>query len=191
LAAHKLRSIGASILLAILVALLLFYLLPGQYNVALNTYLGQGQRAYVLAFIDLFLNSLFSSGVIMIVLPTTFVLSVLLLRSWEDGLLTGLSTGLLVSLLSLYMLKNYFPGTLASGGLSLVLEKLWVGIINGLAVGLVSALGGSITGKIISRRIRTNLTSSETEKKFYKCPRCGVEFESNPKICSNCGKKIK
>jgi hypothetical protein len=127
----------------------------------------------------------------MIVLPATFVLSVLLLRSWEDGLLTGLSTGLLISLLSLYMLKNYFPGTLASGGLSLIMEKLWVGIINGLAVGLAGALGGSITGKIISGRLWVNLASSETKKKFYKCPRCGVEFESNPKICSNCGKKIR
>jgi hypothetical protein len=174
-----------------LFAVLLYYLSPGQYDELINTYLSQGQRAYVLAFIDLFLNSMFSSAVIMIVLPTTFVLSVLLLRSWEDGLLAGLSTGLLISLLSLYMLKNYFPGTLASEGLSLVLEKLWLGIVNGLAVGLVGALGGSITGKLISRRLQVDLASSETRKEFHKCPRCGIEFESNPKICSNCGEKIK
>lgn len=72
----------------------------------------------------------------------------------------------------------------------MILEKLLVGIVNGLAIGLVGALGGSIAGKLVSRRVRVNLTSSETKRKFYKCPRCGVEFESNPKICSNCGKKI-
>jgi rubrerythrin len=64
-------------------------------------------------------------------------------------------------------------------------------VINGLAIGLSGAAGGAITGKLISRHLEADLSTVVAEKKFYRCPRCGTEFESNPKICSNCGKKIK
>lgn len=191
LATHKIRCIGASILLTIIIALLSYYLMPAQFNALLGSYQTQGQRAYVIAFIYLFLYNLFSSTLIVLALPAAFFLSLGLLRSWQDGLLTGLSIGILVSLLYLYILKNYFPQTLETGWLTTVLQILWVGIVNGLAIGLAGAAGGGITGRLISRRLHMSLTSAEAKKEIRRCPKCGTEFESNPKFCSNCGRKIR
>jgi hypothetical protein len=173
--------------------------MPAQYNALLNNYQSQGERAYVIAFIDFFLNDLFSTNLIILVLPVAFLLSLALLRSWQDGLIAGLSTGIIVALLSLYILKQYslfvlrgyFPQILASEGLTIILQTLWVGAINGLVIGLAGAAGGAITGGIISYRLQAGVTSAETKKNFYRCPKCGAEFNSNPKICSNCGEKIK
>jgi hypothetical protein len=106
-------------------------------------------------------------------------------------LLTGFSAGIIVALLSLYILKNYFPQILATEGLTIVLQTLWEGAVSGLGIGLGGAAGGAIVGKLISHRLRASVTSLEAEKSFYRCPRCGAEFESNPTFCSNCGKKLK
>lgn len=165
--------------------------MPAQFGALLSTYQTQGQRAYVIAFIDIFLNDLFSSGLIVLALPAAFLLSLALLRSWQDGLITGLSTGIIVALLSLYILKNYFPQILVTGGSTTILQTLWLGAINGLSIGLPGAAGGAIVGKLVSRRLQAGITSAEAEKRFHRCPKCGAELESNPKFCSNCGKKIK
>jgi hypothetical protein len=165
--------------------------MPVQYNALLNNYQSQGERAYVIAFIDIFLNDLFSSNLIILASLAAFLLSLAVLRSWQDGLIAGLSTGIIVALLSLYILRQYFPEILAGGGLTVILQTLWVGAINGLAIGLAGAAGGAIVGKIVSHRLQARLASTEAKKNFYRCPRCGAEFDSNPKICSNCGKKIK
>jgi len=157
----------------------------------LNNYQSQGQRAYVIAFTDLFLKDFFSSSLMILALLVAFLLSIALLRTWQDGLITGLSTGIIIALLSLYILKNYFPQALVAGGLTIVLQTLWEGAISGLATSLGSVAGGAIVGKLISHRLRASIPSIEAERTFYRCPRCGTEFESNPKFCSNCGKKIK
>jgi hypothetical protein len=191
LVTHKIRSIGASILLTIIIALLSYYLMPAQFNALLGSYQTQGQRAYAIAFIDLFLNNLFSSTLIVLALPAAFFLSLGLLRSWQDGLLAGLSTGILVSLLSIYILRTVFPQTLETDWPTTVLGILWVGIVNGLAIGLAGAAGGGITGRLISRRLHMGLASDEARREIRRCPKCGTEFESNPKFCSNCGRKIK
>jgi membrane protease subunit (stomatin/prohibitin family) len=93
--------------------------------------------------------------------------------------------------LSLYILRQYFPEILAAGGLNTVLQTLWVGIVNGLAIGLAGAAGGAITGRLISHHLQAGLTSVEMKSTSYKCPKCGKEYESNPKFCSNCGEEIK
>jgi prepilin signal peptidase PulO-like enzyme (type II secretory pathway) len=173
--------------------------MPAQYDALLSSYQGQGQRAYVIAFIYLFLNDLFSSNLIILFLLVAFFLSLALLRSWQDGLITGLSTGIIVALLSLYVLKTYslyilktsFPQILVSEGFTFILLTLLAGAINGLAIGLAAAAGGAIVGRVISHRLQASLTSAEAKKNFYRCPRCGAEFESNPEFCSNCGEKIK
>jgi hypothetical protein len=107
-----------------------------------------------------------------------------------DGLLAGLLTGVIVALLALYIIKNYFPDALVAGWLPVVLEKLWFGVVNGLAIGLVGAFGGFLRQKIITRRLAIELVDSAA-KRFYKCPKCGTEYGSNPEFCSNCGHRLR
>ena len=190
MAVHKLRSLGASILLILLLGVLSYILLTGQYEESLGKYQTQGDRAYVLAFIDLFLYGLLSTSFLLVALPLAFLLGLVLLRNWKDGLLTGLMSGVVVSLLSLYFMKTYFPEDLAAGGIAIVLQRVWQGSVNGLIIGAPGAFGGSlgaIGGFLEKRRIARQLAT----KRPYKCPKCGVEFESNPEICSNCGKRIR
>jgi hypothetical protein len=191
LAIHKLRSLGASILLILVLGVLSYILLTGQYEELLGRYPTQGDRAYVLAFIDMFLYGLLSTSFILVALPTTFLFGLILLRNWKDGILTGLMSGIVVSLLALYILKNYFPGELAAGGFAIVLQKIWQGCVNGLIIGVPGSFGGSIGaigGAVRKRRVAKELA---TKKGLYRCPKCGVEFESNPEFCSNCGKRIR
>jgi hypothetical protein len=187
---HKLRSIGASILLILFLGVLSYILLPGQYEASLSKYSSQGERAYILAFIDIFLYGLFSTSFLLVAISTTFLFGLILLRNWEDALLTGLVSGIVVSLLELYVMKNYYPGELAAGGITLILQQIWQGSVNGLIIGVPGAFGGSlgdITRSIKRRRISKRLLT----KKLQKCPKCGIELESNPEFCSNCGKRIR
>jgi len=190
LAIHKLRSLGASILLILILGVLSYILLTEKYEELLGKYPTQGDRAYVLAFMDMFLYDLLSTGFLLVALPTAFLLGLILLRNWKDGLLTGLMSGIVVSLLALYVMKNYFPEELAAGGITLILQRIWQGSVNGLIIGALGAFGGSlgsIGGLVRKRRITKQLAT----KKPYRCPKCRVEFESNPEFCSNCGKRIR
>jgi uncharacterized membrane protein YeaQ/YmgE (transglycosylase-associated protein family) len=164
--------------------------MQGQYENLLRTYQSQGQRAYIIAFTEIFLYDLFWSDSIAILLVGTFIASFLLLKTWIDGLLTGLLTGVIVALLALYIIKNYFPDTLVAGWLPVVLEKLWLGVVNGLAIGVVGAFGGFLRQKMITKRLAVELVDSAA-KRFYKCPKCGTEYGSNPEFCSNCGHRVR
>nr|MDO8135394.1 hypothetical protein [Candidatus Njordarchaeum guaymaensis] len=190
MAIHKLRSLGASILLILILGVLSYILLTEQYEELLGKYPTQGDRAYVLAFIDIFLYDLLSTSFLLVALPTTFLLGLILLRNWKDSLLSGLMSGIVVSLLALYVMKNYFPEELAAGGITLVLQRIWQGSVNGLIIGAPGAFGGSLgsIGGLIKKR---RITKQPATKRPYRCPECGVEFESNPEFCSNCGKRIR
>jgi hypothetical protein len=190
LAIHKLRSLGASVLLILVLGLLSYILLSGQYEASLEKYSNQGERAYVLAFIDIFLNGLFSTSFLLVAISTTFLFGLILLRNWEDALLTGLMSGIVVSLLELYIMKNYYPGELAAGGILLILQEIWQGSVNGLIIGVPGAFGGSI-GDIARIAKRRRISKQLLTKKLQRCPKCGIELESNPEFCSNCGKKIR
>jgi len=191
LAIHKLRSLGASILLVLVLGVLSYIILTEQYKELLGKYPTQGDRAYVLAFMDMFLYGLLSTSFLLVALPTAFLLGLILLRNWKDGLLTGLMTGIVVSLLSLYVMKNYFPGELATGGTTIVLQRIWQGSVNGLIIGMSSSFGGSVGAIGVLIKKRRAAKQLAIRKKLYKCPKCGVEFESNPEFCSNCGKRIR
>jgi hypothetical protein len=187
---HKLRSLGASILLILVLGLLSYILLSGQYEALLDKYSNQGERAYVLVFIDIFLYGLFSTSFLLVAISTTFLFGLILLRNWEDPLLTGLMSGIIISFLELYIMKNYYPGELAAGGITLILQEIWQGSVNGLIIGVPGAFGGSI--RDIARNIkRKRISKRVLTKKLQKCPKCGIELESNPEFCSNCGKKIR
>lgn len=188
---HKTRSIGASILLILLLAVLSYFFLSAQYQELLQTYQSQGERAYVLAFIEIFLHAPLSASFLIVALPATFLLSLLLLKSWGDGLFAGIATGIIVSLLSLYITRTYFPGILAAGGLSIILEKVWIGTECGFIMGLAGALGGAIRAELTAERTAGDLPSGSVMEKPSRCPKCGFEFESNPKICSNCGQVLR
>ena len=42
------------------------------------------------------------------------------------------------------------------------------------------------------RKVKTDETIAELEKRknITKCPNCGTEYNSNPRICYKCSKKI-
>jgi hypothetical protein len=144
----------------------------------------------VLAFIDIYLYGLLSTGFLVVALPIALLFGLTLLRNWKDGLLTGLMSGIVVSLLLLYVLRQYFPEELAAGGITLVLQKIWQGSLNGLIIGASGGLGGSlatIEGRMKKKRITKQL---ETET-LHRCPKCGIELESNPVYCANCGNRIR
>jgi hypothetical protein len=188
---HKIRSFCAALLLILILAISSYFLMHGQYEQLLQTYQNQGQRAYVIAFTQVFLYSLFSSDTILVFLVIMLVVALLFLKTWGDGLLTGLLIGIIVALLSLYIIKNYFPETLAAGWLPIVLEKLWLGVVNGLLLGLAGALGGLMKQKIINKTPKVESVELAAKEKFYKCPKCGAQYESNPEYCSNCGRRLR
>jgi hypothetical protein len=127
----------------------------------------------------------------MILLVVTFIVSFLLLKNWTDGILTGLLAGITVSLLALYITKNYLTEELVAGWFPVLSDKLWSGFMVGLTLGIVGAFGGLTKQKILSAKLGPIATDSYREKSFYKCPKCGTAYGSNPEFCSNCGRKLR
>jgi hypothetical protein len=188
---HLIRSLCTALLLLLIFAVLSYLLMSVQYEDLLQTFSSQGERAYVIAFIQLFLNDLISSAAIVIFVLVAFLISILFLKSWTDGILMGLLLGVTVALLAFYITKNYFPGELAAGWLPVLYENLRSGFLMGLILGSAGALGGLAKQKIISARINRKVADIASEKSFYKCPKCGTIYESNPEFCSNCGHRLR
>ena len=187
---HVVRSLCAAILLLVVLALLSYLLMPSQYEDLLQSYASQGERAYVVAFIQLFLYDLISSSSIVILLVMTFIVSFLLLKSWSDGVLMGLLASITVILLALYITKNYLTNELVAGWWPVLSDKLSSGILTGLILGLAGAFGGFTKQKILSAKLGHG-SDSATESSFYKCPKCGATYGSNPEFCSNCGSRLR
>lgn len=73
----------------------------------------------------------------------------------------------------------------------MVSETLWAGIETGFILSLPGVVGGLAKQGMVARRTRVELVDSASKKEFYKCPKCGVEYESNPEFCTNCGRRLR
>jgi uncharacterized protein (UPF0212 family) len=75
------------------------------------------------------------------------------------------------------------------GGLAVILERLWLGIVSGSVIGLPGALGGGIRQRMVMKEPGIDQAGLAAGKS--KCPKCGTVFESDPEICSNCGRRLR